>query len=213
MTTVATSICLMKYFAIPSEIANMVAEYIGATRRWLPHFDIHGHLRWKLNLASFEALSQICSYKPLIVTHFRSEQLSVVLNGSHTYTESDTVMIAPKLLSPTEIELTLYTSIEIESNVFHYAIVNSKWSFHTTSTENQFIKGVLIRPNEPIQWNRQQNITLANIQNNTYHIGHTEVIMLYVWNPYLNIGEYIVHDLHEPIPEWDPVDETDNDWE
>ena len=207
MTTVSTSIYLMKHFGIPSDIVNLVGEYIGTSGRWLPYIDTHGDLRWKLNHASFESLSLICSYKPLIVSHFRSEEISVVLNGSHTYTESDTVMIAPKLLSPTEIELILYTRIEVEPNVFHYTMVKSNWVFCTRSTENHFIKGILYRPNESIKWNREQNITLAHINNSVYHIDHTEVIMQYVWNSDLNIGEYVVHDLQEPIPDLDDYDD------
>ena len=212
MSLIASHICIARRLGMPIDVVNTIAQYIGTNSKWVPHFDIHGVLRWKVNPQSFGNLSEIISFKPAIVRNFRTNIRAVSANGVES-NHSETVLIAPRLISPTEIDLIVYTKFETAPEVFNYAMMSFHWTFGEATNEHSFVKGTLHCPQEALSWNRQQKITSARIETDAVSIEHTDVIFQYVWNYELNIGEYVVFDAQAP-PNFPPpiwVHDTEED--
>ena len=203
MSIVASSICLINHCSIPSDIANIIADYIGRKGKWTPYYDTNGILRWKINSAYFARVSETVSHKPVIVENFRSKPFTtVVINGIHQYTNSETVIISPMLLSPTEIQLYLYTKIEVEPEVFQYMMILCNWSFGETSSETHFIKGTLYCPAEPNEWNRRHTLTFVEIDNREIHVSHNQPVPQYEYNVFTNVGTLVFPTDEIPEPIW-----------
>jgi hypothetical protein len=202
MSLVASSICLMNHLSMPCDIANAVAEYIGANSKWIPRYDNNGVLRWKLNPAYFAKLSEMVSHKPDILENFRSNPCAFTINNVHHYTESDSVMIAPRFLSPTEVRFYLYTRIEVAHETFKYTMILCNWSFGETASETHFVKGALYTPSAHHEWDRKHNLTSVEIDNRVISVTHNHHIVQYEWNPYLGVGALMVPPDEFPEPIW-----------
>jgi hypothetical protein len=120
----------------------------------------------------------------------------------HNYTDTESVMIAPRLLSPTEIQLYLYTRIEIVPEVFNYMMILCNWSFGETASETHFVKGNLYRPSEKNEWDRKRTLTSVEIDNRVIRVSHNEPVIQYEWNQYLGVGALIVPTDETPEPIW-----------
>lgn len=212
MSLIASHICIARRLGMPIDVVNAIAQYIGTNSKWVPHFDIHGALRWKVNPQSFGNLSEIISFKPAVIRNFRTKNRSVVTNPA-LYAQSDTILIAPRLISPTEIDLIVYTTVEVAPDVFNYAMMSFHWTFGEAANEHSFVKGTWHSPSEALSWNRQQKIMSARIDVDAISINHTDVMFEYVWNQDLNVGEYVVFDAQAP-PNFPPpiwVHDTEED--
>ena len=222
---------------MPVDIANAVAEYIGAdsTSKWIARYDTLGSLCWKLNERAFRDLSTVCSYKPMIYKNYRKDPSVVMINGTNQYSDIDTVVISPQLINHSKSRMTIYTGYEISPNVFNYISLLCEWSFGETGdgVPNSFelrstefprtpfaqrpvffttcLNGKLYCPNET-KWNREHQITHAHIGNHCIVVEHDEVLLQYEWNDALNIGEYVVFNNApaDPYPIWVHDTEADN---
>jgi hypothetical protein len=193
MSLVTSSICL-SHVGLPVDIVNVIAKYIGTNSKWLPWYETDGTLRWKINEEFFSQLSEILSFKPAIIQNFRTIPCPVTI-GTQQYPNSESIMVAPRLISPTEVQLTLYTTVEVNANVNRYLSVLCNWSFSETASDTHFIKGTVYSPGHPDGWER--SVSFMEIDNHTIRVNLTEVP--YVWN---NAGEYVPAHLNIPPPIW-----------
>jgi hypothetical protein len=192
----------MNRLSMPCDIANAIADYIGTNSKWVPHYDIHGVLRWKLNTAYFAKLSEMVSHKPDILENFRSTPCAFTINNLHHYVDTDSVMIAPRMLSPTEVQLYLYTRIEVAPETFEYTMILCNWSFGETASETHFVKGTLYCPSAQHEWDRKHNLTTVEIDNRVIRVAHNQPNVQYEWNPYLGVGAVVVPPDDFPEPIW-----------
>lgn len=195
MSLKALYICLHYYKNIPSDVTSSIVEYVD--NKWISYLDVRGIVRWKLNPCAFKCLSEIVSFKPIVIRNFRTIPRIMNANGVE-FSQSDTVVVAPKLISPTEIRLSIYAKFEIAQEVFNYAMMSFCWTFGENSDHHRFLKGILYRPHEKLIWNREQIITSAVVDDYAINVHHSEVLFQYIWNPEFNIGEYVIFDTPPP---------------
>lgn len=194
---------------IPVDVFAVVIEYMGANpnARWIPRFDLQGKLSWSFNKEMFDRLSVICSCKPTIYKNFRRTPIRMVINGvEQEHACSSVLLIAPKLYKLDTIRATVYASVEIAPNVFTYASVVCDWGIGEIIGVTNFYKGSLYRPYETHKCNREQQIYSMDIDHHTISITNSEVTFQHVWNPELNIWDYMVYDHTptqiDPYPIW-----------
>jgi hypothetical protein len=188
MSITTSSICLSKYVGLPIDIANCIARYAG-TEKWIPQFDTKGKFYRKVNPAYFDELSYICYIQPDIASGRTTH--TVVLNNSQRYETAMTIVQRRHICDNGDMQVTLYTSIEVARGVFNYLSITYVITPYSMPL-HEFVKGTFHRPSEPLSWNQQQQITSFRMENNVMCVNYAEYQVEYVWNEQLNFGEYIV---------------------
>lgn len=207
MSLVTSSICMAKR-NIPVDVINVVIEFIGANpnARWIPRFNLEGKLCWSFNKTVFDRLSTIYSFKPTIYKNFRCTPINMVINGVEQENTCSIMLIAPKLINLNIVRTIVYASVEISPNVFTHASVLCDWGVGEIIGVSRVYKGSLYRPYETHILNREQQIYSMDINHHTISIVNSEVSFQNVWNPELNIWEYVVYDdaptQIDPYPIW-----------
>lgn len=189
MSLTTSCICLSNYRGLPTDITNIISSYVG-TAKWIPQYDTRGRLYRKVNPIFYPELSNICCMKPdLEITRTNHP---IVMNRTHHYNTAQTYVLRTFINDNSDIQVNLYTSVEVDYDVFEYITVSyivSPSSFPV----RQFLRGTLHRPYEKVSFNREQTITRFDMSNdNITYIDHTEIHVEYVWNEEFEIGEYVI---------------------
>ena len=187
MSLTTASFCLA-YLNMPVDVVNAISRYAGS-EKWYPQRDTNGKIYRKVNPHYFVDLSEICSgqYGPLRSTLTKH---SVIVNNSVRYDNAETFVQQRRMLDNGDIEITLYISIEVFTDVYKYLSIVYIISAYTTPLR-QFVKGTLYSPDEYVKWNREQTIRSFRTENDVMFV-NTLYQMSFVWNNEENFGEYII---------------------
>ena len=190
MSLTTSCICLSNYRGLPTDITNIISSYVGSSTKWIPQYDTRGRLYRKVNPIFYHELSNICCMKPDLemtrATH------SLVMNRTHYYDTARTYVLRTFINDNHDIQVILYTSVEVDYDIFEYITVSYVVS-SSTFPVRQFLRGTLHRPYEQVSFNREQTITQFDMSDdNITYINHTDVHVEYVWNEEFEIGEYVI---------------------
>jgi len=209
MSLTTSSICLSKYYGIPSDVSNLIVSYLSSENaKYIPQYNTMGDIYYKINTAYFIKLSEICEYN--LGRTSMNKPHEIVLN-TRRYNNAITVLQRKWISEDGKLRLTLYTTVEIAPDTYEYLSVSYSYLLFDTTPIRQFEKGTLFRPMETNVFNQQQRITSFNMENDVMYVSHTEVHAQFVWNNALNFGEYVV-DMVDGIFPNVADDEDEIDW-
>lgn len=163
MSLTTSAICLSTYLGIPIDVTNAIVQYATPNEtKWIPQSNSNGEFTKKINFSAYFNLLNMFAVRPNVLLGVRTHTL--VLDNNLHYTATTYVQSARELENG-RIEITLYATVEVSTNLYdYYTIVYNQNNIDTRVTfSNGTMHGFAGELRPILNFSTQGNVIFVDI--------------------------------------------------